>query len=72
MGDENQDREAVQQQVKVGENMSEWNWEVVEERRGFKSKRGDGSMSASPTLVKKFKTTTLRDWAGRVIGGEQQ
>ena len=48
----------------MGEHLTEWDWEVVEEKRGLKSKRGDRSMSASPTLVKKIRTTTIRDWAG--------
>ena len=56
-------QEDQQQGVVVGENQTEWNWELVEERRGFKSKRGDRSMSASPTLVKKIRTTTLKDWS---------
>ena len=48
--------------------MSDWEWEEAQNKRGFKSKRGDRSLSASPTLLKKTKTGALSDWAGRVVG----
>ena len=52
----------------VVEGQTNWEWEVVDNsQRGFKSKRGDRSLSASPTLVKKVREEPLMDWAGRVV-----
>ena len=56
----------------VVEGQTGWQWEVVDNsQRGFKSKRGDRSLSASPTLVKKGRNGPLRDWAGRVVGEQE-
>ena len=40
---------------RVQQHQGEYDWEVVEEKRGFKSKRGERSLSTSPTLVKKVR-----------------
>ena len=64
--------EGGQSKARQEDQQGEYDWEVVEERREFKSKRGDRSMSASPILVKKVKTWIIRDLACRVIGEQQQ
>ena len=56
----------------VVEGQTNWEWEVVDNsQRGFKSKRGDRSLSASPTLVKKGRNGPLMDWAGRMVGEQE-
>ena len=65
----NVDRLGGEGRVEVQDN--QWDWEVEDNsnKRGFKSKRGDRSLSASPTLMKKVRP--LMDWAGRVVEDQQ-